>query len=453
MNDFFAIPINNQFLVYAPLYRMAQVVDHSTFEKLQQLFSGSSSVKKKDLLPIIPQLKNKTKERIQTLHGPVNAPLFLGLITTRGCNMGCHYCDFPAPKSTSPHMTMELAKKSIDMYLSILSGSGIKKGQIEFFGGEPFFQNRIAEFALSYGKHRADRLGIELQFKVTTNGIMSREKCEWVADRFDTAVLSLDGPARFQNENRPLPTGADSFDIVYRSASILSKGNVDLILRSCITQASVEQMPDIARWFTQKFAVDQICFEPLTPSEFSKKHGILPPDPRLFALNYLQAQDILDSSGIGIMTSGSDIDALQYSFCPLGKDALIVTPEGNINACYLLEINWENIGLDLKIGTMTEELPFFKINNKRLIYERSFNQIRAPLCKTCFAKYHCAGGCHINHAQIQQAVSYDRLCIQTRIIILGKLLKRIKAYPLYNNWLETVAKSSQNDYQPSEIML
>ncbi len=453
MSDLFIIPINDQFLFYAPLYRFARIIDDCTFEKLRQLFSGSPSIKKKDLIRIIPQLKNNTKERFQTLHGPITAPLFLGLITTRGCNMGCQYCDFPAPKYTSPIMTMELAQKCIDMYLSILSDSGIKKGQIEFFGGEPFYKNRIAEFALCYGKHQSDRLGIEIQFKVTTNGMMSREKCEWVADNFDTVVLSLDGPARYQNENRPSPTGADSFDIVYRSASILSKGNVDLILRSCITQASVEHIPDIARWFAQEFAVDQICFEPLSPSDFSQKNYILPPDPRLFALNFLKAQDILDSSGIGIMTSGSDIDALQYSFCPLGKDALIVTPEGNINACYLLENNWENIGLDLRIGTMTGSPPFYKINKKRLENERSFNKIQSPLCKNCFAQYHCAGGCHVNHSQIQQAIYYDRLCTQTRMIIIGKLLKRIGAFHLYNDWLKVIAESSQSDYPIFEIML
>jgi uncharacterized protein len=449
MNDLFFIPVLDNYLFYAPLFRYARVVGRPFVEHYQESFRNKKLKTKRDLIRHCPQLKYCKKEKIRKLSGSVTLPLFLGLITTRGCNMGCLYCDFPAPKSTSPAMTVELAQKSVDMYLYIISNSGIKRGQIEFFGGEPFFKNKIAEFVLSYGQHKSAQMGIELQFKVTTNGIMSREKCAWAADNFDSVVLSLDGQAMHQNANRPSINGADSFEIVSRSAHILSSGNADLIIRSCITDSSVSEMPDIASWFAQEFVMSSICFESLSPSEFSRNNLLMSPDPYKFARNYLLAQNILDASDIELMTSGTDIDVIQSSFCPVGKDALIVTPEGYINACYLVEKEWEELGFDLRIGKILQNPPYFLMDQNQVRYARSLNVLSYPLCQNCFAKYHCAGGCHVNHSQIQQATSYDRLCIQTRLIIIGKLLKRIRSNQLYDEWLKTIEDGKESEYQIS----
>ncbi|MHC1783644.1 MAG: radical SAM protein [Anaerolineaceae bacterium] len=443
MNEFFLIPVSDQFLFYAPLYRYAQLLNGEAVEKIKALSVHKPDRIDREVFRIIPRLKKYRKEKIRKLNGPLTAPLFLGIIPTRGCNMRCWYCDFPAPKFSSPVMTLDIAQKSVDMYLSTLSAAGLSRGQIELFGGEPFYNNGIPEFVLSYSQKKSTNLGIDLQFKVTTNGLVDREKCEWIADVFDTVVLSLDGPAQFQNQNRPSVHGKDSFDDVYRSAKILSRGNVNLIIRSCITNSSVRQMPEFAQWFAREFILETICFEPLSVSETTQKHLLKPPDPVLFAQYYFQAQDVLNSSGIGLMTSGTDIDALQYSFCPVGKDAMIVTPDGKINACYLLEKDWEALDLNLTIGEIIQTPPFFLLNKKQLKMERSFNNLRYPICNDCFAKFHCAGGCHVHHLAIQQATMFDRLCVQTRLIILGKLLQRTNSLTLFHLWRDSISQDQK----------
>jgi hypothetical protein len=58
-----------------------------------------------------------------------------------------------------------------------------------------------------------------------------------------------------------------------------------------------------------------------------------------------------------------------------------------------------------------------------LAFARSLNVWNKPFCARCFCKWHCAGGCHVNHVLPDSAGSYDRLCIQTRIITLRNILK------------------------------
>jgi uncharacterized protein len=453
MDDIFLIPVLDQNIIYAPLYRFAEVMDQKTNHQLGQFLSSQDGKTQLDLLRILPQLKHRKKEKLQEFHGPITTPLFLGLITTRACNMACSYCDFSPSNSTNPVMTLELAQESVDMYLTFLGNAGMSRGQIEFFGGEPLFKNRVVEFVVSYSRDRSKTLGIELQFNVTTNGYMSIGKCEWVADNFDTVVLSLDGPAEFQNRNRPLKNGAGSFEVVSRSARILSGGNADLVIRCCINSFSVTQMVDIALDFAHEFAASRICFEPLTPSVSSRQKQMEPPDPYLFAYYQLRAQDYLDESGIELVTSGTDIDTIQGSFCPVGKDAIIVHPDGMIASCYLLEEAWKQAGHDLSIGRMREPPSNYSFDQDQVNKVRSINTMNCKLCQNCFARFHCAGGCHVNHSQILQANSHDRLCIQTRLIIIGKLLKRMKVEQLYEEWLSTIPQNRFSENQIPENVL
>jgi len=54
---------------------------------------------------------------------------------------------------------------------------------------------------------------------------------------------------------------------------------------------------------------------------------------------------------------------------------------------------------------------------------RRLNVWNKPFCQGCFIKWHCAGGCHVNHVLPGQAGDYGRLCIQARAIALCSLLQ------------------------------
>jgi hypothetical protein len=57
-----------------------------------------------------------------------------------------------------------------------------------------------------------------------------------------------------------------------------------------------------------------------------------------------------------------------------------------------------------------------------MAFARSQNVWNKPFCATCFCRWHCAGGCHVNHVLPNVRGDYDRLCVQTRIITLRNIL-------------------------------
>ncbi len=427
----FKIPVGSKLIIYAPLHNVLALVNKQAVEEirtcLQSGSAGSGSIS-----PIIKKLRAKGQKVQGASKGPLN-PIFLGIIPTRGCNLNCRYCDFAAPKHDSPVMDLEMARQAIDAYLFLMQSAGRPVAEIHFFGGEPFAADTLVHFAVEYTALRASELGLDTVFEVTTNGVYSASRCQWISEQFDTVVLSLDGPQDVQDRQRPGINDKSAFKTVVQNAHILSEGPSNFILRACITNETVDRMGEIAGWFSQEFQPSMVCFEALSPSPLSSNAGLEPPDPWQFALNFNAAKQILDKVSIEAVLSTAVVQSCRTSFCPVGKDALIVSPEGAIDACYLLQEDWEEHGLDLRLGQL--EQGNLAVSPKALRRVRGLSVESRPLCADCFCRYHCAGGCHVKHDTSAPPGNYDSQCIQTRLVTLLQLLDRLKQPALKDEWL------------------
>jgi uncharacterized protein len=422
----FCVPAGEVFLVYAPLHGLAAVMRSDATERLRSALRENDALLPGPVGMIAAHLLGTAAAMPQARSGPLSEPAFLGVIPTRGCNMACGYCDFAALKRGGPVMDLHVARAAVDGYLALLDRGGQRHGAIHFFGGEPFDAPGVVEFVVEFAAQRAGDLGIVLDFEATTNGFFSRTRAEWVADRFSTVVLSLDGPAQVQDRQRPARAGRPTFSVVARSAKILSDGSAELIVRSCVTAASVETLPEWAAWISRELRPSTVCFESLTGSASTAAAGFLPPDPYRFAEQFAKASLILDRHKIAAVQSASDLRECRVSACPVGQDALIVSPGGAVDACYLLEKEWRDRGLDLRLGRVDVAARSIEIEGKALDRTRRLAARHKPLCASCLCQYHCAGGCHVHHDTDRPAGAYDDMCIATRLITADKLLRRLR---------------------------
>ena len=380
--------------------------------------------------------------------GKLDNPIFLGLIPTRDCNLGCRYCDFAAPKQGGAVIDLDLARRAVDAYLGLLKAAGRNYAEVHFFGGEPFFALEVVQFVVEYAILRAAELGLpNIHFEAITNGLYNTRTCQWIADAFDTVIVSLDGPADIQGIQRPARNGQNPFATIMRNAKIFSESAVELIFRVCVTSQSVGRMSEIADWFGREFRPSTVCFETLNPSALSRAAGFMPPSPWEFARHFVEATRVLDRYGIEIVHSTTSLQSIQTSFCPVGKDALILSPDGALHACYLLPEDWSRNNLDLRLGRVAEGR--FEIDEEQLQRIRSLSVYDKALCFGCLCRYHCAGGCHVNH-QMAAACHYDDLCIQTRLITIAKLLLQMKQDDLLQEWLENSTAIEATVMQPTD---
>lgn len=446
----FIVPVLTQFLVYAPIQGLAALVNSSAVSQLPaHLWDTASDSGPLDT--IVQTLRSEQYCPPSPRQGDL-APPFLGLLPTRGCNLACRYCGFVPPGDASVIMPLRLARDAVDWYLDLVDKAGQREAEIHFFGGEPFCAPEILDLTVNLARIRAKEIGCTIRFEVATNGVFSQDRCHWAADNLDTIVLSFDGPAEIQNQHRPYKDGRNSFEIVARSAKILSHGSAQLFFRACVTAQTVDRLPEIAAWFCSAYHPAGVCFEPVQPNAPGEWGAFEPPDPWTFARQYIRAARVMETYGVEPVYATADISTRRVSFCPVGQDVVIVSPGGELSACYLLRQDWEARGMDLTLGRIADDGAVTLYSNA-VAYARKQNVWNEPFCRGCFCKWHCAGGCHVNHLLPETPGNYDRLCLQTRIITLCNILASMGRTDLVDRLLADRAALEKAIWQPSDAIL
>jgi radical SAM protein with 4Fe4S-binding SPASM domain len=322
-------------------------------------------------------------------------------------------------------MPLELAVGCVDWYARTLKAAGEKTLELHFFGGEPLYKPELVIMAVHAARIRAEELGLQTRFEIATSGVVSESVARFTADFIDSLILSIDGPPEVQNANRPTPGGAESYRNAAASGRIFSDGAGDLHLRVCVTSETVSLMKDIAGLFLSEFKPVSICYETVQQSPEAAEAGLRPPDPWEFAFNFAQAEAFLERSGVQAVYAPADISRKRVSFCPVGRDAAIVSPDGRVAGCYLLERDWIARGMDMNLGQFSDSCDLL-LTDGAVEDLRELNVLNYPRCRACFCRWHCAGGCHVNHSYPGCPESYDDLCIQARIIALFQVLKGLE---------------------------
>ena len=425
---FFKIPIYDEWLVHAPLHELNALLTSDDLDKIR----SNSIHDDKELTSFRNLLAGSTKHNPTTKKGEID-PRFLVFVTTRGCNIKCVYCHFDGP--TAPHNSLEMNKciKTIAWMVETLERNGHKELPIHFFGGEPLTTFALVQSVIDYANTRCQGTQIIPRFIATTNGVLSERRAEWIGEHLDQIILSLDGPEYTHNKNRPIRSDLGSFAATARTADILCEKNIDLSFRGCITSETVQQMGEMAEWMTHRWHPSSIKFEPLTVNSLTISAGLEPPNPFDFAINWFQARDAVARHGVNISYTPVNPGEPRLTSCLVGNDAVVVNPDGKIQACYLQPKDWEKHGMNLNLGEVSDEQGV-KIDHVKVDVVRNMVK-RKDRCSKCFCRWSCAGGCHVTHTYQGASSEYDDFCIGTRIISACLILEAMGCRPLVKQLL------------------
>lgn len=413
----FLTPVCDRWLFYAPLHKVAAVVNTQAADQIRNGGSGGGGGPVSDLIELVGQAPPSVP---RPLVGDA-CPSFLGIMPTRGCNLACVYCNFGGPTAEKVHMKPEIAVAAVDWMAESLVRAGRRDFQIHFFGGEPFISPEIVDIVVHRSRYLSARHGLDLYVDASTNGVFSDSRREFIGDYFGGVVLSFDGPPEFHDRHRPAFQGKPSFGVVSRTARLLRELPLDLCLRVCITDDSVGEMENITRWMIQSYKPAVMNFETLTPGVLAERAGLKVPDPYRFAVHCMGAYRVAEQMGVRAVYSAAEVERARLSFCPVGTDALIISPDGRASACYLMAEDWEARGLDMDVGRVFEDGRVV-IDHTALARARQL-PLHKPRCESCFAQWTCAGGCHVNQTYPGCTDQYTAFCIQTRLVTACVLLR------------------------------
>ncbi|MDP3000839.1 MAG: radical SAM protein [Bryobacterales bacterium] len=426
----FVLPVADRWLVHAPLEGVSALVNRAAVVKLlEQPPDGDGR-----LAELSSLIAGGAGSAPTPRDGPIE-PLFLGLIPTRACNLRCVYCGFGSA-SGGPQMDLRMAASLIDWMASHARQSGRQTLDIHLFGGEPLAAGDVVEVAVHRARAAAAQHGLTLRLEIATNGACDGQMAGFLGDYFDTVVLSFDGPREVHDRRRPGPGGRGSFEDVARTARILCDSDTELCYRTCVADDNVEKLGETVRWFCDEFPPATIDVETLQPTPESEAAGLAPPDPYRFAIQFWRAGRLAAQYGVTANYAAAVRETPRLSFCPVGNDALIVSPEGRVAACYLPEREWLDQGLDLYLGNFdagTMTLDPVAVDRVRRLATRK------PRCRDCFCQWSCAGGCHVHHAWDGKSRTYDDFCVQTRLITAFSLLEGLGAASMVDRLLDLPA--------------
>ncbi|MDD4494813.1 MAG: thioether cross-link-forming SCIFF peptide maturase [Eubacteriales bacterium] len=313
------------------------------------------------------------------------------------CNMRCTYCfastgNFGLKRSL---MDKETGFKAIDF---LISRSGTRKNlEVDFFGGEPLmnFENVLA--IIQYAKSREKMYNKHFRFTITTNAlILDDEQMKAIDELFDNVVLSLDGSEETNDRMRLLPDGTGSYkEIMPRIKAMTEiRGDRDHYVRGTFTAYNLNFSKDVIHLADEGFK--SISLEPVVAPE-NKKYSIkeehlntIYDEYEKLAQEYLKRKK--EGRGFNYFHFNISLDqgpclVKRVKGCGAGCEYVAVTPEGDIYPCH------QFVGKEeYKLGNLNNGVLNDKIRDKF----RNTNIATKEQCISCWAKYHCSGGCSAN---------------------------------------------------------
>jgi uncharacterized protein len=255
----------------------------------------------------------------------------------------------------------------------------------------------VLKALIIYARQEAEAKGKIVKQTLTTNGVLlSGEMIRFLNQQEVSLVLSLDGRKYIHDQMRPFVSGKGSYDqVLPRLKAAVNAGYHDhYYLRGTFTRWNLDFCNDVRHLLEEGFKM--ISLEPVVagPDEvYALKAEDVPAIEQEYeklARFWLEKHE----SGNGFIFFHFNVDLNQgpclpkrLSGCGAGQEYLAVTPDGALYPCHQFAGNeLFQIG-DVFKGILRPDIgKTFRVNHV----------LNKPVCRTCWARFYCGGGCHAN---------------------------------------------------------
>ena len=316
---------------------------------------------------------------------------------THDCNLRCEYCF--ASQGTyngeKAFLSFETGKKAFDF---LVKSSGKRRNlEVDFFGGEPLMNFETIKKLVDYGRSLEKDNNKHFRFTITTNGVLlDEDKINYINENMDNVVLSIDGRKETNDRMRKTINEKGSYDAIINNFKnfVSKRGSRDYFARGTYTSYNLDFSEDVKHMREAGF--DKISVEPVVASPEEKyalkeEHiDILKREYEKLAEYFIESYNTdkkFQFFHFNIELDGGPCIYKRSIGCGAGTEYVAVTPSGELYPCHQFVGQEEFIIGNVDDGITNEEIVN-KFKNV-LVNEK-------PVCKDCWAKYYCSGGCHAN---------------------------------------------------------
>lgn len=318
------------------------------------------------------------------------------MLPTTACNLKCEYCYAWREDKSIYNMTEAMAEAGIDFVASNAIADDEPSIDVSFMGGgEPTCNWNTLVHAVEYAKGIADNNQLPFSATLTTNGVLSDEKIDWIIQNINFIKISFDGVEIVQNRQRPAKTG-DSFSQASYTMKRLSEANSNFLVRITVTNTSIEYLKESVEYIVEKFSPTSIIINPVYVCGSCASHGVSSIDFRTICSVFNSIQDLGINKHIDIVIPYDKVtytDVPQLPFCGFQKGNCFLTPEGYLSACSEIDGCDDPRATIFFFGAWNEETQELIVNEEK---EEQLHQISTSpnsKCLGCSNQNFCPGPC------------------------------------------------------------
>ena len=325
----------------------------------------------------------------------------LCLNVAHDCNLRCDYCfastgDFKGARELMP---LDVAKSAVDFLLQ--NSKHRRQLEIDFFGGEPLMNWDVVRQTVEYAKAEAAKLGKVFRFTITTNGLgLTPAIEEFINEHMYNVVLSIDGRKEVNDRiRRTVSNNGSVYEIIIPRFQRLvqNRGDKSYFVRGTFTAHNLDFSQDVEHLHDLGF--DQISMEPVVADpteEYALREDHLPrvlQEYERLAELYLERQRqgrAFNFFHFNVELKKGPCIYKRISGCGAGYEYLAVAPSGEIFPCHQFVGEPEYV-----LGTVWSGLEKADISDAF----KDSHVLNKPICRSCWAKYFCSGGCEKHNMQ------------------------------------------------------
>jgi len=371
-------------LLYAPLRSYLGLISSKIKE---HLINEPNGVYGNQLQQVLNQRKLID---LRNIHAEIQKSIpELSLALTDDCSLNCLYCHASAGES---HKKGSMSFKMIDSILnSYFEKLTMTKTRIVFAGGgEPTYDLVKLDYAITKCKDLARNKGIEVTFRMATNGYYGNKIRNYIMENFSEVSLSFDGPDFIQNKQRPTKSFSPSYPIVYETAQYFKSNNFSFAIRATISNYSLEHIIEIVDFVSSNFPNTSLALEPLNPYGRGLNCELKPPDKLKFAEFIVKAYEHAENKPIKMVNACvGGFENLRTIFCgAVGVPNYTINTKGHVSCC-----TRDNAPEEFNFGYYNVKEQKFYLDDSKINKIKAMNVYSYQECDDCFCKYHCAGDC------------------------------------------------------------
>jgi uncharacterized protein len=424
----FAIPVEDKFILYRPLLRLAFVAN-STMVRLVTELVGGGAPSAAHLPPsILKYLQDigfmqpdplPPPQRDGTYH-----PTSVVLLSTNRCSLRCVYCYADAGVEEARDVSLELARAAIDHVYQNALESGQPQFELTFHGGgEPTLAWETVLEAVAYARAK----DLPCHVSMVSNGIWTERQREWIIPNLNELTISFDGARETQDRQRPFASGKGTFEAVMQTIRSLDEQGFDYAIRMTALAPWQGRLVRDVQFICQETGCRHIQVEPAFNAQRGQYRAPSPKETDDFVDGFLESLEVAERAGRELTYSGARPWLLTSAFCSAPYGSLVVTPAGDLVTCYEITSPGHPLAEMCTIGRIEGERVIVDQDKRSTFLSRL--RSRREACQDCFCYWHCAGDCHAKalYPGVDAAPATSTRCQANRSITAQILLRSIAA--------------------------